>query len=249
MNPLRLRKWKNSEVPKELREQLKDLEQKIGYKFRHPELLLKALKHRSYLDITGETRASSNERLEFLGDSVLNLLASEYFYKTQSDDNEGSLTTTKSTIVSGSVLADQARKINLGYYLLLSENEARSGGRDRDSILEDTFEALIGAIYRDGGLKPARNFVARFLFSETDTILSEKSHRNFKSILQEYAQSRGGEPPEYVVLEESGPDHDKRFLVEVRLGVEVLGTGKGRTKKEAEQMAAEASLSEMGVKS
>jgi len=205
-------------------------------------LLLNALKHRSYLDITGENRLLSNERLEFLGDAALNLIVSEHFFQSQSTEDEGTLTVAKSTIVSGSVLAEQAKKLSLGEYLLLSENEERSGGRDRDSILEDAFEALIGAIYIDGGLLPARKFVERFLLEDTGSILAEKSHKNYKSLLQEHAQSRGGNPPAYRVLEETGPDHNKRFFVEVRLNGEVIGTGIGRTKKEAEQKAAEEGL-------
>lgn len=214
----------------------------IGYRFRQPELLWNALKHRSYLNSSGKDRIESNERLEFLGDAVLDLVISEHLYQSQSGEEEGILTGNKSTLVSGAVLAAQARKIGLGEYLFLSENEVKSGGRDRDSILEDAFEALIGAIYLDGRLKSARRFVHRFLLADADDILTEKSLQNYKSILQEYAQAQGWNPPVYNVIEETGPDHDKRYLIEVRLGDQLLGTGEGRTKKEAEQRAAEQAL-------
>ena len=222
----------------QLRSELQSLERRIDYRFRRPELLLNALKHRSYADTSGEKRIQSNERLEFLGDAVLDLVVSEHYFKSKSGGDEGALTGIKSTIVSGPVLAAQARKIELGSYILLSENEARSGGRDRDSILEDTFEALIGALYLDGGLKAARKFIQRFLISSTKEILGEGSLHNYKSELLEYAQAHGLEQPTYHVLEESGPDHDKTYLIEVRIGEDALGTGSGRSKKEAEQHAA-----------
>lgn len=232
------RRWKNSIVEKEHRKNSRHLERQIHYRFRNTDLLLNALKHRSFLDVSGEKRILSNERLEFLGDAVLNLIVSEHFYHFQTGGEEGALTNSKSTLVSGTVLADQARKIDLGKYLLLSENEARSGGRDRDSILEDAFEALIGAIYLDRGLKHARKFVQQFLLADSHGILSEKSHRNYKSVLQEHLQGVGSPLPVYEVVEENGPDHNKRYTVEVRLGEEILGVGSGRTKKDAEQRAA-----------
>jgi len=231
-------RWKSLAASPQIRFKLQSLERRIHYRFHRPELLLNALKHRSYLDTSGENRIQSNERLEFLGDSVLNLIVSEHFFKSKSGGDEGALTNIKSTIVSGPVLATQARKIELGEYILLSENEARSGGRDRDSILEDTFEALIGALYLDGGLRAASKFVQRFLISSTREILGEGNLKNYKSELLEYAQAQGLEQPTYHILEESGPDHDKTYLVEVRIGEKALGTGSGHTKKEAEQQAA-----------
>jgi ribonuclease-3 len=235
---LRWQRSKAAGAPPGFHKKLRQFERIIGYRFRDRELLLNALKHRSYLDISGETRLKSNERLEFLGDSVLSLVVSDHFYRSKERGAEGTLTSLKSTIVSGPVLAEQARKIRLGDFLLLSENEARSGGRDRDSILEDTFEALIGAIYIDRGLKQARRFIRRFVLIDTRDILDESSHQNYKSLLQELVQARGEEPPVYIVIEETGPDHDKRYMVEARLDREVLGRGSGRTKKDAEQQAA-----------
>jgi ribonuclease III len=233
-------RWRGSSfrASPEIRHRLVAFERQIGYKFRNPNLLLQALKHRSFLDISGESRSDSNERLEFLGDAVLDLIASDYFYRTETQEDEGALTHLKSMIVSGAVLATQARKLGLGEFLLLSENEARSGGRYRDSILEDALEALIGALYLDGGIPPARQFIHRFILADTAKILTIKSLQNFKSILQEYAQGHGNEPPVYAVLEATGPDHDKRYLVEVRVNGKILGQGRGRSKKEAEQKAA-----------
>jgi ribonuclease-3 len=223
-----------------LRRKLFELERSINYYFRRPELLITALKHRSYLDGVGEDRHLSNERLEFLGDAVLDMVVSDYFYRLHPKDEEGSLTNIKSVIVSGSVLTEQARKLKLGKFLLLSHNEANNGGRNRGSILEDTFEALVGAIYLDGGVEPARRFIHHFLLNDADHILKLRTLKNYKSMLLEYAQSQGREAPLYTVMEEIGPDHDKMYLVEVRLGNgEVLGTGSGRSKKQAEQRAAE----------
>jgi ribonuclease-3 len=191
----------------------------------------------------GEDRVLSNERLEFLGDAVLDLVVSEYFYQLHPQDDEGMLTNTKSLMVSGPALVAQARKLELGRFLLLSDNEINNGGRDRISILEDSFEALVGAIYLDGGIEAARRFLLRFLLADARAILEHRSLKNYKSLLLEYAQGRGMEPPVYHVLDESGPDHNKLYLVEVRLSSEVLGSGSGRTKKQAEQQAAkEASL-------
>lgn len=235
---LRWRKeWKGNWARVSLK-RFHDLERHIGYRFKQPQLLFTALKHRSFLDTSGEDRLLSNERLEFLGDAVLDLVVSDYLYNQRSSEEEGVLTGVKSIMVSGPVLVTQARKIDLGKYLLLSDNEERSGGRNRDSILEDTFEALIGALYLDGGLKTATKFIKRFLLADTADILEEKDLMNYKSILLEYAQGNGLEPPIYNVIEETGPDHDKRYQVEVRLGDRILGTGWGRTKKQAEQKAA-----------
>ncbi|MBU0518155.1 ribonuclease III [bacterium] len=231
-------RWRHTDITPQLRRKLQELEKKIQYRFHRPGLLLMALKHRSYLDISGENRSQSNERLEFLGDAVLDLVVAEHFFKSISAQSEGVLTGIKSTIVSGTVLAGQALKIDLGDYLLLSENEERSGGRNRRSILEDSFEALIGAIYLDGGLQSVREFINRFLIDDSKGILAKKSLRNYKSALQELVQGHGVDPPIYHVIEESGPDHDKRFVIEVCLGNEIIGIGRGKSKKEAEQLAA-----------
>jgi len=239
INPIcRALRWKRVQAPPPHRRRFCELERRLGYRFRRPALLITALKHRSYLDGAGEDRSLSNERLEFLGDAVLDLVVSEYYYHMRPGDEEGTLTNVKSTLVSGPVLVVQARKLSLGQYLLLSENEANSGGHDRDSILEDAFEAIIGAIYLDGGLKAARRFIENALLSDSDHILSQTSLKNYKSMLLEYAQSLGKEPPLYSVSHEAGPDHDKRYTVEVSLDGHIVGSGSGRSKKQAEQRAA-----------
>ncbi|RJP74952.1 MAG: ribonuclease III [Candidatus Zixiibacteriota bacterium] len=230
-----------------MRKKIRELERLLNYPFKQPQLLITALKHRSYLDDVGEDRLLSNERLEFLGDAVLDLVVSDYFYRLRPSDEEGVLTNIKSAIVSGTALMAQARKMQLGKYLLLSDNEAANGGRDRDSILEDTFEALVGAIYLDGGLDPAQVFIQNFLLADAEKILEQGSLKNYKSMLLEYAQSRGKEPPVYSVLSESGPDHDKLYLVEVRLNEHVQGTGTGRSKKQAEQRAAAEAMKRVHV--
>jgi ribonuclease-3 len=239
INPIcRALRWKQVQAPPPIRRQFCELERRLGYRFRHPGLLITALKHRSYLDGVGEDRSLSNERLEFLGDAVLDLVVSEYYYYLRPSDEEGTLTNVKSTLVSGPVLVSQARKLRLGQYLLLSENEINSGGRDRDSILEDAFEAVIGAIYLDGGLNASRRFIQKALLTDSVHILSQASLKNYKSMLLEYAQSLGKDPPIYNVSKEIGPDHDKRYTVEVSLDGRVIGVGMGRSKKQAEQQAA-----------
>jgi ribonuclease-3 len=242
----RVWRWNQAKAPLPWRRRFCELERKLGYRFQQPGLLVAALKHRSYLDSSGENRADSNERLEFLGDAVLDLVVSEYFYHLRPLDEEGTLTNIKSTLVSGAVLVAQARLLDLGHFLLLSENEIHSGGRDRDSILEDALEAIIGAIYLDGGLKSARKFIRHALLEQADRILGQASLKNYKSMLLEYAQSLGQEQPFYSVLKEIGPDHDKRYTVEVALNGKVIGVGSGRSKKQAEQRAAAEGMKHIG---
>ena len=228
----------------ETRKQLREFERKIHYRFHNPRLLIQALKHRSYLTVSEESRGGANERLEFLGDAVLDLVSSEYLFQTYPDKLEGELTQMKSILVSGSVLAREAERFGLGKYLLLSDNEAKSGGRNRHSILEDAFEALLGALYMDGGFRQARKFILRELLEHSDNIFQDSRHQNYKSLLLEHAQAYGIDPPEYVIKEEIGPEHQKKFVVEVMMkdpnqtDYQVRGTGEGNTKKDAEQRAA-----------
>jgi ribonuclease-3 len=230
------------------RASLRQLEKRIGYRFRNRELAESALKHRSIIFETGETREETNERLEFLGDAVLDLLAAEQLYEEHPHAREGDLTRMKSLAVSGRQLAGRARKLGLGQFLQISEGEDRSGGRNRGSILEDALEALIGAIYLDGGLPAARRFVQRHVVDpipEGGDLVDRE--RNFKSVLLEDAQSRGLGHPLYKVLSEEGPDHDKTFTVEVQVGGESAGVGLGRSKKQAEQAAAEEAAHRFGL--
>jgi len=211
-----------------------------GLTFRDPGLLKLALTHRSYLHVTG--LRDSNERLEFLGDSVLGLVTSEYLYRTHPTEHEGQLTKTKSLLVSKAILSRRALAMGLGRFVLMSHSEVESGGRQRLSILADAFESVVGAIYLDQGFEAGRAFIERWLLRDTRSIVADKRHTNYKSHLQEYVQSTYRTHPVYRIRSEMGPDHSKQFMVEVIVGKRTLGDGKGRNKKEAEQAAARNAL-------
>ncbi len=206
--------------------------------FHDPGLLRLALTHRSYLSVTGMGPRESNERLEFLGDSVLGLVTSEYLYRHHPDEHEGQLTKTKSLLVSKAILSRRALQIGLGRFILMSHAEMESGGRKRASILADAFESVLGAIYLDQGFDAARRFVVEYLLRGSREIVADKRHRNYKSQLQEYVQSTFHTHPVYRIRSQAGPDHSKLFLVEVMVGRRTLGAGRGTNKKEAEQAAA-----------
>jgi ribonuclease III len=180
----------------------------------------------------------SNERLEFLGDSVLGLVTSEYLYRHHPDEHEGQLTKTKSLLVSKAILSRRALQIGIGRFILMSHSEIESGGRKRASILADAFESVLGAIYLDQGFEAAQRFVVDYLLRGSGEIVADKRHRNYKSQLQEYVQSTFHTHPVYRIRSQVGPDHSKLFLVEVMVGRRVLGEGRGSNKKEAEQGAA-----------
>ena len=201
-------------------------------------LLEQALTHRSYLGSSGGDPALSNERMEFLGDAVLELIVIEYLYGAHPEDREGALTKRKGLLVSRKVLASSAEWMKLGDYVLLSEAERESGGSSRSSILADTFEAVVGAIYLDQGLEPARRFVQKRLLVHADRIFHDLSRANFKSCLQEHVQACFKTHPRYRVVTEVGPDHRKLFTVEVTVHRQLLGRGQGYNKKEAQQSAA-----------
>jgi ribonuclease-3 len=226
---------------------LKDLEKKIGYRFKNLDYLSSALKHRSCLQELSQSRRHANERLEFLGDAVLDLVSSEFFYHHFPDKVEGELTKMKSVMVSGSVLVRDAERLDLGEYLFLSENEERSGGRSRKSILEDAYEALLGAMYLDGGYRAVRRFITKGLLRDWEEVVHQPEFINYKSLLLEYAQGRSLPSPTYVLRDESGPDHAKYFEVEVFLDGEVMGKGEGLSKKVAEQMAACEAVQRLGM--
>jgi ribonuclease III len=221
---------------------LLELQKKIGYAFKDQQILLKALKHRSYLVQSGEERNASNERLELLGDSVLGLIVTDYLYHEYPDETEGMLTNYKSLLVSGRLLSEFANDFNLGDFLLLNESEERTGGRRRTSILGDAVESLIGAIYLDGGIDKARQFVHTRIVGRLDTLLDDGRLRNNKSILQEHCQSLNWDGPSYQIEGESGPDHLKEFTVSVTINNKMVGIGKGSSKKRAEQNAASEAL-------
>jgi len=219
------------------------LEKLLGYHFKNRDLLVKALKHRSYVYAEeGSDRIESNERLEFLGDAVLELLVTDYLYRRFEDKGEGELTQMKSQLVSRKALARQADRLGVGGFVLLSGDEREANGGQRPSILCDTLESLIGAIYLDGGLEAARSCVRRAVLADFHQIVQPDANFNFKSKLLEYSQSMGNGHPRYLVHAEHGPDHDKLFSVEVCITGQRMGWGQGRSKKEAQQMAAKDAL-------
>ncbi len=224
---------------------LRDLERKLGHAFSDLTLLRNALLHRSHIHVTGQDREQSNERLEFLGDAVLGLVVNEILYDRYPDRSEGDLTKMKSLLVCGARLSEVAVAIDLGVHIRMSRSEAATGGRSRSSILADTTEAIIGAVYLDGGLPAARAVIRRVVLAGSDLVLSRRSLRNYKSRLQELIQARFKAPPRYKVLEVDGPDHDRLFRVAVAHGGEVLGVGEGRNKKTAEQNAAREALARL----
>lgn len=230
------------ELSPEESEALSAFQERLDYRFRDPELLFLALTHRSYAFQHGMERFASNERLEFLGDAVLALSINESLIHEFPESNEGKLTKLKSLLASRPVLSAVAADMALGAVLRLSANEEESGGRERDSILADAFEAVLGAMYLDGGLEPSRRLVADRILARKEEFQADESHRNFKSILQERVQCVYKSPPRYRVERTHGPDHSKAFDVEVLVQGEVIGHGSGRSKKDAEQDAARAAL-------
>ncbi|MGD9897501.1 MAG: ribonuclease III [Calditrichaceae bacterium] len=218
---------------------LKKLEKILEYTFQDKELILKALRHRSYLSLTHEDNIESNERLEFLGDAVLDLIVTEHLYKDFKGQSEGVLSKKKSILVSRQVLGHLTDKLGLGEYLLINKGEEKTGGRRRLSNLANLFEALLGAIYLDSGIKSAENFVYRNLLDQRDEFLKTKSYFNYKSSLLEFAQAKGWGFPKYEILAEEGPDHEKQFIIQVNVNDKWSATGTGRSKKNAEQRAAQ----------
>ena len=219
-------------------------EDAIGYHFKNPDLLETAFTHSSFKNERG-LRRECNERLEFLGDSVLGVISADYFYHNLNNLPEGEMTKRRAACVCEKSLFDFAKEIDLGKYILLGKGEERNGGRERPSILADAFEAVIAAIYLDGGLEQAREFVLRFL--KTAAHQSVKLN-DYKTALQEIVQKNPDEHLTYVLAAESGPDHRKCFEVEVHLNSNVIGVGEGHSKKAAEQDAAKKALELMGVR-
>lgn len=214
------------------------LQEKLGHRFTDPSILEQAIIHRSSLHASGGSRIESNERLEFLGDSVLGLIANEFLFTNYVDSEEGDLTKMKSKLVCGASLAKVAGQQELGVHVLMSQGEESTGGRERASILADLVEALIGAVYLDGGLPAARRLVTDWVLDQADDLLSDRALANDKSRLQELVQAGFKSPPRYRVCDTIGPDHERIFTVEVLVSDRVLGTGAGTSKKNAEQQAA-----------
>ncbi|MBR2099800.1 MAG: ribonuclease III [Eubacterium sp.] len=223
---------------------MKELEKKIEYVFKNRALLEEALTHSSYANEQPKNVAY-NERMEFLGDAVLSFVSAQFLFEKYPDMPEGKLSKLRSSLVCTQSLSSFAKEINLGGYMKMGKGETASGGAQRPSVLEDAFEALIAAIYLDGGINEAKKFILRFLSREVDN--HHTNFKDYKSLLQEIIQQNPDERLSYAVIGESGPDHDKRFKVELKLNSNVIATGEGTSKKNAEQMAARQALELMGV--
>jgi len=212
---------------------LEKVESIIRYTFQNKELLKESLSHRSNIE-----EVSSNERLEYLGDAVLGLVVSEFLYKEFPELHEGNLTKLKSALVNEVILAKISTQFGLCDYIMMSSEEEKAGGRAKLSITSDALEALLGAVYLDGGLNASKKVIHNLILKKYKEHINDKSLHNYKGDLLEYIQKQGSITPRYEVVEELGPDHDKTFIVNVLIDRKIMGTGKGSTKKEAEQNAA-----------
>lgn len=244
MNPLRLInefvKWFVRGKPSA--DPLAAIQKVIGYRFRSEGLLRQALTHKSSIPSEDSDGLLSNERLEFLGDAVLNCLVTEHLYRRFPDRHEGHLSKIKSLIVSRKILGEIARSFDIGAYVVFGVSEEKTGGRDRLSIISNTFEAILGGIFLDGGYTAAGHFLKKFLFGRIDEILEDERNVNYKSIILEMAQRDGFGMPRYVTVSASGPDHAKVFTVRIEINGVSLGEGTGPNKKFAQQAAAQIAL-------
>lgn len=219
-----------------------ELMKKIGYTFKNEEYLKEALIHRSFSNESDKIKKIDNEKLEFLGDAVVNLIMTEYIYYLEKDKSEGELAKLKGQIISGAVFSAIASEIQLGEYLYLSNGEIASGGRNRKSILGDAFEALIGAVFKDSDYYTTREVALRLLSGKINNLEEIDGIGDHKTILQETCQSIYRKIPEYEIIKTEGPDHDKIFEVAVKLNDQIKGTGIGKSKKQAEKNAAREAL-------
>ena len=222
---------------------IKDLEAAIGYRFKNIQLLQNALTHSSYANERWHNSLLSNERLEFLGDSVLGMLVADYLYRTFPDRPEGELTRMRADMVCEHTLATAANRIGLGEHLQLGHGEEQGGGRARESILADAMESVIAACFLDGGLEAALKVVRQFILVEVP--VRRLNNQDYKTALQELVQQKKNQVLSYAMVGQSGPDHDKKFDVEVSLNGNVVGKGSGSSKKRAEQMAAKAAIEQL----
>ncbi len=218
------------------------LETKLGVSFRSKDLLQQALVHRSYLNENPAFRLSHNERLEYLGDAVLELIVSEELYKRFPEKPEGDLTSYRAALVNSRALAEVAVELEINNFLLLSRGEAKDLGRARQFIMANAFEAIIGAIYLDQGYDRARTFIDRVLFPRIDEVVKKKLYRDPKSLFQEIAQEHLGITPTYEVVKEWGPDHNKHFIIGVYLDKDLVAEGEGPSKQQAQEEAARSAL-------
>ncbi len=222
---------------------IKDLEAAIGYTFKNISLLQNALAHSSYANERWHDGLKSNERLEFLGDSILGMVVAEYLYANYPRNLEGDLTRMRADAVCETALAKVARRIELGRHIQLGNGEEQGGGRNRDSILSDALEAVIAACYLDGGMAVAKAFILRFVLQEEP--VQQNNNRDFKTALQELVQQKKNQVLSYALVGESGPDHNKSFTVELSLNGKAVGRGEGTSKKRAEQAAARAAMEKL----
>lgn len=227
-------------INKKILDNISEFEDIIEYKFNNKKYILEALTHSSYSN--ENKKFEFNERLEFLGDSVLSIVISDHLFKEETDLPEGELTKLRANIVCEESLSEVANDISLGEYMLLGKGEEATGGRQRISILADAFEAVIAAIYLDGGVEKAKTFILKYMEEIIDNSRKGNIFRDYKTHLQEVLQSMGESNIWYKLIQEKGPDHNKRFVMQVGLNESVLGTGEGKSKKEAEQLAAKLAL-------
>ena len=218
-----------------------ELEKNIGYTFKNKALLKNALTHTSY---AYEHHVASNEKLEFLGDSILEFVSSEFMYNKYTNLKEGEMTKVRATVVCEESLYKIAKLHNFSDFLLLGKSEVMTGGNKRPAILADSVEAVIAAIFIDGGLEEAKRFIIKNLDKEIDIATKNVGKKDYKTVLQEELQKNGDVKIEYTIIKETGPDHDKRFEAEVSLNGKVLATGKGKSKKEAEMQAAKKAMAQ-----
>lgn len=219
-----------------------EIQHRIDYEFKNMELLYQAMAHSSYINENRMNKLHSNERLEFLGDAVLELISSEFLYEQYPTKTEGELTKLRASLVSEYPLAQVAKKLKLGEYITLSHGEERAGGRTRDSITSDALEALLGAIYLDGGIDEAKRFVYKFVLNDIER---KQLFFDSKTVLQELIQKHHLGELSYVMTREEGPDHDKLYSMDAMLDDKVIGSGSGRTKKQAQQQAAFAAIQQI----
>ena len=224
------------ETPPQINIPVEEVEKILGYKIRDINFFKKAFIHRSY--VFQNHGLKSNERLEFLGDAFLNFIITDFLFNNYKKEWEGELTKKRSLLVNKKVLAEKSKKFDLSRFLFMSQAEDKDGGRDKTSILANTLEAVIGAIYIDGGFEEAKGFIREKVFQDIVEILQDEESKNYKGELIEYFQKKYKETPDFRLIEEMGPDHDRTYIVEVYFKGETLGTGKGKTKKDAEQRAA-----------
>ncbi len=227
-------------------ENISGLESRIGYTFKAQALLIQALTHKSYANEYRSLSAGHNERLEFLGDTVLDFIVSDILMRLCPESQEGDLSKLRAVVVSEPNLSEAARALGIGELLLLGKGEEQTGGRDKSSLLANALEAIIAAIYLDGGFDPAYRFIQTSFEAQIRELAANGQTHDYKTDLQERCQGLFGSLPRYAVVGESGPDHQKAFEVEIRAGGSVLGRGAGRSKKEAEQMAAKQALERLG---